>query len=144
MATRGGKRPGAGRKPGIPNKASQKRQEKIAATGITPLELMIEHMRELWGTADQLAKKAQKLAKTADDNAKEVGKLESKAGSLRAQAATVAKEAAPYVHPKLSSITGAGGGAVVIREITRTIVEPKPKANGDARHSNGEDFPASS
>lgn len=47
---RGGNRPGAGRRPGIPNKASAERQKKVAATGITPLDYMLKVMRD--GKAD--------------------------------------------------------------------------------------------
>lgn len=43
--SRGGNRPGAGRKPGVPNKASIERQKKVAATGITPLDYMLKVMR---------------------------------------------------------------------------------------------------
>lgn len=43
---RGGKRPGAGRKPGVPNRATQARQEEIAASGLTPLEYLIGVLRD--------------------------------------------------------------------------------------------------
>ena len=43
---RGGKRPGAGRKRGAPNKATIKRQTEIAATGETPLDYMLRVMRD--------------------------------------------------------------------------------------------------
>lgn len=43
---RGGNRAGAGRKSGIPNKASVERQKKVAATGETPLEYMLKVMRD--------------------------------------------------------------------------------------------------
>jgi hypothetical protein len=43
---RGGSRAGAGRKVGIPNKASVERQKKVAATGQTPLEYMLKVMRD--------------------------------------------------------------------------------------------------
>lgn len=42
---RGGKREGAGRKPGSPNKANAKRQEQIAASGLTPLDYMLAILR---------------------------------------------------------------------------------------------------
>jgi len=45
MAPRGGKRPGAGRKKGSPNKATIARQEAIAASGLTPLDYMLAVMR---------------------------------------------------------------------------------------------------
>jgi len=41
----GGKREGAGRKPGAFNKASIERQAEVAAGGITPLEYMLQVMR---------------------------------------------------------------------------------------------------
>ena len=42
----GGARPGAGRKRGIPNKATIARQERIAETGITPLDYMLNVLRD--------------------------------------------------------------------------------------------------
>jgi hypothetical protein len=47
----GGKREGAGRKPGVANKASIERQAEVAASGITPLEFMLAIMRD--ETADE-------------------------------------------------------------------------------------------
>src|SRR5579859_2030311 len=35
-----------GRKPGIPNKASIKRQAEVAASGLTPLEYMLKVLRD--------------------------------------------------------------------------------------------------
>ena len=46
MAGRGGKRPGAGRRAGIPNKASIARQQAVAASGETPLDYMLRVMRD--------------------------------------------------------------------------------------------------
>jgi len=43
---RGGKRDNAGRKKGVPNKASAERQAEIAASGITPLEYMLTVLRD--------------------------------------------------------------------------------------------------
>lgn len=42
---RGGKREGAGRKPGSVNKATVKREREIARSGLTPLEYMLKVMR---------------------------------------------------------------------------------------------------
>lgn len=41
----GGTRNGAGRKKGIPNKKTQELQEKVASEGITPLDFMLDIMR---------------------------------------------------------------------------------------------------
>lgn len=43
---RGGSRPGAGRKPGAPNKATAERQAEIAASGLTPLDYMLTILRD--------------------------------------------------------------------------------------------------
>lgn len=73
---RGGKRAGAGRKPGSPNKASAARQAAVKASGITPLDYMLKVMRN---------------------------KRVDLATRLEA-----AGKAAPYVHPRLSSIVHKG------------------------------------
>lgn len=59
--SRGGNRPGAGRKRGAPNKASAERQAKVAATGDTPLEYMLKVVRNPKADAsrrDDMAKAA--------------------------------------------------------------------------------------
>ena len=70
----GGKRPGAGRKPGAANKKTRLVADRAAAEGITPLEVMLVAMREAYA-----------------------------AGHIAA-AAAFAKDAAPYMHPKLAAI----------------------------------------
>ena len=71
---RGGKRPGAGRKPGSATKRTREIADRAAARGLTPLEVMLRAMRRHWRK----------------------GELD--------RAAVIAKDAAPYVHPRLSSI----------------------------------------
>jgi hypothetical protein len=44
--SRGGARPGAGRKKGLPNKRTQEAQKLAEATGITPLEYLLSIMRD--------------------------------------------------------------------------------------------------
>lgn len=61
MATRGGKRPGAGRKAGTPNKATQKRQAEVAASGLTPLDYMLNILRDE-GAAPDMRFEAAKAA----------------------------------------------------------------------------------
>ena len=43
---KGGARPGAGRKPGVPNKDTRELQAKVAASGIMPLDYMLKLMRD--------------------------------------------------------------------------------------------------
>ncbi|WP_117196403.1 hypothetical protein [Rhizobium terrae] len=59
--SRGGTREGAGRKRGAPNKATQERQRKVAESGITPLDYMLQVMRDSKadsGRRDEMAKAA--------------------------------------------------------------------------------------
>jgi hypothetical protein len=73
---RGGKRSGAGRKPGSKNRRTKVRLEEVkaAATGVTPLEVMLAVMRKHY----------------------EAERFDAAAG--------IAKDAAPYVHPRLSAV----------------------------------------
>lgn len=81
---RGGARKGAGRKFGSATQKTREIADKAAASGITPLEVMLEAMNSF----------------------RENGDIEKAAG--------FAKDAAPYIHPKLAAIehTGADGGAI--------------------------------
>jgi len=76
---------------------------------LTPLEVMLKTMRAL-------VRKAQRAPKL---RTKEDGKGAS-ALDLMVQAAAVAKDAAPYMHPRLSAIehTGREGGPIVGINIT--------------------------
>ncbi len=72
----GGKREGSGRPKGRLNDATIKRREiaeRELDNGITPLEVMLESMRRLW------------------DDGKHF------------EAASIARDAAPYLHPKLTA-----------------------------------------
>ncbi len=97
---RGGARPGAG-KPRGPNKSSRERLERIAKTGPTPLDVLIHGMREHYKAAEDAAKEDRK-----DDAAK----------SLK-EAREFAKEAAPYLHPKLAAVqhTGKDDGPINVK-----------------------------
>jgi hypothetical protein len=80
VTMRGGRRPGAGRKPGVPSQKTINRlkmAEEAAAGGTTPLEVMLRTMRALWDEGTDEARK---------------------------QACKIASDAAPYVHPRLSTI----------------------------------------
>lgn len=68
----GGNRPGAGRKPGAATKKTREIADKAASEGLTPLDYMLNILR------DEAADPAQRFE--------------------------AAKHAAPYVHPKLSSV----------------------------------------
>lgn len=94
----GGKRLGAGRKPGIPNKVTQELRDKVLASGKTPLEVMTDVMNELLAAAHRIPVDGIVIV-----NEKVVTRL-----VLLERAAIVAKDAAPYLHPKLQSIECSG------------------------------------
>jgi hypothetical protein len=77
MNNRGGRRPGAGRPVGSKNQRTAEIARAAAESGITPIEVMLGAMRQLWAQ----------------------GTLEAKR-----EAAEIAKDAAPYIHPRLASI----------------------------------------
>lgn len=89
---RGGYRAGAGRKPGAPNKKTAEFVKAVEDAGITPLEYMLNVMRQ---------------EPSPDLEPKD--RLQAEAMRFEA-----AKAAAPYIHPRLAAIehTGGGGGPI--------------------------------
>lgn len=89
---RGGKRAGAGRKPGSATKKTREIADKAAEDGLTPLEFMLQIMR---GEPPETEDERVKLSYV----------------EMRFEAA---KAAAPYVHPKLAAIehSGKDGGPI--------------------------------
>ena len=134
---RGGARSGAGRKKNSPNKATQKRQEQITQTGSTPLDVMIENMRFAHERGTEV------LAKIIESDGASVDALKEMIG-FRKLAQECAKDAAPYVHPRLAAVehTGKDGKdlipdrAVTPFEMARYMAfvleqaASRPKANG--------------
>jgi hypothetical protein len=60
----GGSKPGerrGGRQKGTPNKASAARQAEVAASGVTPLEVMLDNMRSAYRRALELEKQLEDL-----------------------------------------------------------------------------------
>jgi hypothetical protein len=90
-----GSRPGerrGGRQKGTPNQRTTARKEiveRALAEGVSPLDVMLTTMRALW-----------KQAVDANGDVVNIGKA--------MQANVVAKDAAPFLHPKLSSIEATG------------------------------------
>jgi len=75
---RGGKRAGAGRKPGTLTRLTREIAEKALTSTITPLEVLLGVMREAWEANNKTL------------------------------AATYAKDAAPYCHPRLAAVAPSG------------------------------------
>lgn len=109
---RGGKRAGSGRKPGSANVKSREIADKAIAEGITPLEVMLQAMRKFVEAAEKMG----------------TGQLQVVDGevitqlSLMTEASKIAKDAAPYIHPRLSAVDhtskgkeiGQPGGVLVV------------------------------
>lgn len=112
---RGGARPGAGRKTGALTKRTREVAERAMATGKSPLEIMLENMHHfqqvaldaeatLEGlTAEEFAGQVAQDA-TPEDQFKFLLATVKKTAGLRQMAHDAARDAAPYVHPRLSSI----------------------------------------
>jgi hypothetical protein len=84
---RGGPRKGAGRKPGSATAKTREIADKAAADGITPLEFMLQIMR------------------TEDEPAEEGEEIDYRLRQMRLEMRfEAAKAAAPYIHPRLSSV----------------------------------------
>lgn len=92
---RGGQRAGSGRKPGSINRATAEARAKAEEGGITPLEFMLQVMRD--------------------------------AEATRAERLDMAKAAAPYIHPRLSTVEAKIDATVeqTVTEIRRTVVDPR-------------------
>lgn len=91
--SRGGSRAGAGRKAGAVTKKTREVAERAHELGITPLEVMLGTMRELWGKAESGA------VDVSDDGKKIMAPMD-----YRLLAAEVAQKAAPFVHAKLANV----------------------------------------
>lgn len=101
--SRGGSRKGAGRKPGSATKKTREIADKAAEQGITPLEVMLNAMREHALAAD---------AEAGADRLK-----------LMAQAATLAKDAAPYIHARLATVEHKGSADQPLQIIVQRFAQ---------------------
>jgi hypothetical protein len=106
---RGGRRVGAGRKAAAATKRTREIANQAAAAGKMPLEVMLDNMRHFAKIAES-AEAA--LAELSSDKIAEMPPEEQfksllaevkKAAGLREMAQACARDAASYVHPKLSS-----------------------------------------
>ena len=107
----GGVRSGAGRPKGQRSKRTEQTIAMAEASGLTPLEIMLESMRRCWADAERLETEGNKG-------------LELLLGARRA-ACDIAKDAAPYVHARLSAIEHSG-------EVKTSYVAEMPAPAADA------------
>ena len=90
--------PGSGRPKGSKTKRKVAYAIEAAKHGVTPLDVMLRTMRSIVDQADR----------ASDDDAKT---------ELMMKACVVARDAAPYMHPRLQTTThrGEGDGVIKIR-----------------------------
>lgn len=125
----GGKREGSGRKAGALTKRTRETAERALAEGLSPLDIMLQNMRHFQQVAMDAEATLEGLtaeeitgqAATPDDQFKLLLAKAKQAAGLRQMATECARDAAPYIHPKLSAISHSGpdGGPVKIELSTK-------------------------
>ena len=114
--THGGKRVGAGRKRGSLTKRTREVAEKAAATGRSPLEIMLDNMWHFQKVAEDAetviaSMNEEQVASLGESHEERFKALLAKvkaAAGLRQMAVECARDAAGYMHPKLSAVHHSG------------------------------------
>lgn len=138
---RGGKREGAGRKAGALTERTRATAERALAEGLVPLDVMLDNMRHFQQVAldaeavieSMNEEQVAGLGQTHEEQFKALLAKVKQAAGLRVMAHECARDAASYMHPKLSSVSVAGDAEnplTVIQRIERVIVDaPKGEAS---------------
>lgn len=131
----GGKREGAGRPAGAVTVRTRETAERALAEGKSPLDVMLDNMLHF----QQVALDAEAVIEgIQDDELKAMGETHEEqfkallakvkqAAGLRVMAHECARDAAPFIHAKLSSVTLGGdpeNPIEMISKIERVIVRP--------------------
>lgn len=110
---RGGKRIGAGRPAGALTKRTREVAEKASAMGKTPLEIMLENMRHFQQVALDAEAVLEGLSAeeitggskmTPEEQFKLLLAKAKQAAGLREKAQECARDAAPFIHARLSNV----------------------------------------
>jgi hypothetical protein len=104
--SKGGARAGAGRKRGSLSKRTREIAEAAASQGITPLEVMMRTMMELYKEAANYSHHHDHGVNTTEHD--HVSVITEHRIKLLNMAAAIARHAAPYMHPRLSAIEHTG------------------------------------
>jgi hypothetical protein len=128
-------RKSGGRTKGTPNKATQKRIEAAVAAldgKITPLEVMLQNMEFAHNKGQEVLEKIM-LSNLTEADGSPVDVLKALM-NFRGMAQECAKDAAPYVHPKLAAIEHSSDpdNPLFPTRIEVTIVHPKTGSAGKA------------
>lgn len=132
---RGGKRDGSGRKSGSLTVRTQETAKRALAEGKSPLDVMLENMRHFQQVAMDAEATLEGLtvqeitgqATSPDEQFKLLLAKAKQAAGLRQMANDCARDAAPYIHPKLSAVqhSGPDGGPIAITGVEFKIIDPK-------------------
>ncbi len=114
---RGGARKGAGRKEGSATKKTREIADQAAEAGITPLQVMLENMVFAHTEAHGLLAKLLEGGAEQPDGFNEFKELLR----FRGMAQEAAKDAAPYIHPRLAAIEHSG--KLTVRTLAEELVE---------------------
>ena len=135
--SKGKANPGAGRPKGSKNKrtlAAEAMREQILAEGKSPLEVMVDGMRTALERAAKLKTDLEKFALPADADAEKIKALvELHAESRRyiMAAHECAKDAAPYLHPKLANLTVEGSVTHTWEDLLAQLDDPDHNAEAE-------------
>ena len=134
IKTKGGARPGSGRKEGSLTKRTREIAEVAAAQGITPLEVMMSTMMELYKEAGNCSRDHHDHGDKANehDDGHTTMITENRIKLLN-MAATIARHAAPYVHPRLSAIEHTGKDGAPLQ--SGVLVVPSAMSMDDWEHA---------
>jgi hypothetical protein len=120
----GGKREGAGRKQGSLTKRTREIAEQSLATGKAPLEVMLDNMRHFQQVAldaeavieGMQEDQVNALGQSHEEQFKALLAKVKQAAGLRQMAHECARDAAPFMHARLSSVahSGADGGPLQV------------------------------
>ena len=135
---RGGKREGAGRKTGTLTKRTRAVAERAMATGKTPLDVMLDNMHHF----QQVALDAEAIVEgltvaettgrdiSPDEQFKELLAQVKKAAGFRQMAHECARDAAAYVHPRLTAVAGDAGRPPIRHRMEIVFVSASDRSPG--------------
>ena len=128
----GGKRAGAGRKPGTLNKRTREIAEKAAASGDTPADVMMSNMRYAMREANAAEIELQMELDSADPSPEIIDLMRKRIIGLRSVAQEAAKDAAPYFHPRLAAIAYSGGTGMTLEQALEELDDEDDDSNTDS------------
>lgn len=128
---RGGKRNGSGRPKGALTERTRKTAERAIAEGKSPLEVMLDNMRHFQQVAldaeaalagltiEEFTDKYGPNLKPEEQFKALLAEVKKTAG-LRQMAHECARDASPYIHPRLSAVqhTGKDGGPIETHDVS--------------------------